>query len=82
MINYFYFVPDFTEKYAEHMINGLKQSGASLTEIEQKTKEMEEFSSMYKNPLFNAMITYTEILPVGILVTLISSFILKRKSTE
>ncbi|WP_130734365.1 DUF4199 domain-containing protein [Flavobacterium sp. J27] len=80
LINFFYFVPDFTEKYAEHMINGLKQNGASVMEIEQKTKEMAEFSTMYKNPFFNAMITYTEILPVGFLVTLISSFILKRKS--
>ncbi|MBF04740.1 MAG: DUF4199 domain-containing protein [Flavobacterium sp.] len=82
LINYFYFIPDFTEKYAEHMINGLKESGASLLEIEQKTKEMEEFSTLYKNPFFNAMITYTEILPVGLIITLISSFILKKKPIE
>jgi hypothetical protein len=37
---------------------------------------------MYKNPLFNAMMTYVEILPVGLIVTLISSLILKRKNNE
>lgn len=80
LINYFYFIPDFAEKYAEHMITTLKESGASSVEIESKTKEMAEFSKMYKNPFINAMITYTEILPVGLIVTLISAFILKRKT--
>ena len=40
---------------------------------------MANFGRMYKNPLFNAMMTYVEILPVGLIVTLISSLILKRK---
>lgn len=82
LINYFYFVPDFLEKYADHMITSLKESGASSVEIENKTKEMAAFSKMYQNPFINAMITYTEILPVGLIVTLISSFILKRKKIE
>ncbi|VXC18173.1 conserved membrane hypothetical protein [Flavobacterium sp. 9AF] len=82
LINYFYFIPDFAEKYSEHMINNLKQEGASAIEIEAKTKEMIEFSKMYKNPLINALITYTEILPVGLLVTLVSAIILKRKNNS
>lgn len=81
LIDYFYFIPDFTDKYAEHMIETLKSSGASQIEIDKQVKEMAEFSKMYKNPFFNAMITYTEILPVGIIVTIISSLILKQKST-
>ncbi|NHN26228.1 DUF4199 domain-containing protein [Flavobacterium jejuense] len=80
LINYFYFVPDFLEKYSNHIISTLEESGASSVEIENKTKEMAEFSKMYQNPFINAMITYTEILPVGLLVTLISAFILKRKT--
>ena len=40
---------------------------------------MADFVRMYKNPFFNAMMTYVEILPVGLIVTLISSLILKRK---
>jgi hypothetical protein len=37
---------------------------------------------MYKNPFFNAMMTYIEILPAGLIVTLISSLILKRKAEK
>ncbi len=80
LIDYNYFIPDFAEKYSKHMIEELKTSGAPQTEIDQKTKEMAEFSVMYKNPFYNAAMTYMEILPVGLIVTLISSLILKRKT--
>lgn len=79
LIDYFFFIPDFGDKYAAHMLEQLKASGASASEIEKQTAEMAKFSQMYKNPLFNALMTYMEILPVGLIVTLISSLILKRK---
>ena len=82
LINYFFFMPDFMDKYAETMIDNLKNSGASQAEIEAETIKMASFSERYKNPLFNAGITYMEILPIGVLVTLVSSFILKRKAAE
>jgi NADH:ubiquinone oxidoreductase subunit 6 (subunit J) len=40
---------------------------------------MASFAKMYQNPFFNALMTYVEILPVGVVVTLISAMILKRK---
>ena len=79
LVDYFFFIPDFMDKYAAHMVDELKASGASAAEIEKQTTEMAEFGEMYKNPFFNALMTYMEILPVGLLVTLISSLILKRK---
>ena len=82
LIDYFFFIPDFGEKYAAHMLEELKASGASAAEIEKQTKEMAYFSTLYKNPFFNAMVTYMEILPVGLIVTLISALILKRKPAE
>lgn len=82
LINYFYFIPDFAEKYAEHLITTLKENGATQIEIDKQIDEMASFTKMYKNPFINAMITYTEILPVGLIVTLISAFILKRKKIE
>ena len=60
----------------------LKASGASQLEIDKETKEMADFARMYKNPFFNAMMTYIEILPVGLVVTLISSLVLKRKEAK
>lgn len=79
LICYFFFMPDFMDKYSVMEIDNMKAAGATVTEIENKRKEMADFSKMYKNPFFNAMITYAEILPVGLIVTLISSLILKRK---
>jgi len=82
LIDYFYFIPDFAEKYAAHTIDKLKASGASQQEIDKQVKDMANFAAMYKNPFYNAMMTYIEILPVGLVVTLISSLILKRKQTK
>ena len=64
------------------MLGKMKAGGVSQLEIEKKTKEMANFAIMYKNPFYNAMITYMEILPVGLVVTLISSLILKRKTAK
>jgi Protein of unknown function (DUF4199) len=82
LIDYFFFMPDFLEKYSAHMIDQLKASGASQMEIDKQAKEMASMGKMYKNPFFNALITYTEILPVGLIVTLISSLILKRQPAK
>lgn len=79
LIDYYFFIPDFAEKYSAHMLDELKASGASQAEIDKEAKEMANFARMFKNPFFNAMMTYVEILPVGLIVTLISSLILKRK---
>ena len=82
LIDYFFFIPDFMEKYSTHMLEQLKASGVNQIEIDKQIKEMASFGKMYKNPFFNAMMTYAEILPVGLIVTLISSLILKRKTTK
>lgn len=79
LVCYYYFIPDFGEKMAANMLDKLKAGGAGEAEIAKQTKDMARFNEMYKNPFFNALITYTEIIPVGLIVTLISSFILKRK---
>lgn len=80
LIYYFTFSPDFMEKYSAHMLEELRASGASQMEINQQKQEMADFARNYQNPFFNALMTYMEILPVGLAVTLISSLILKRKA--
>lgn len=79
LIEYFYFFTDFTELYAANALAKAKAAGASAAELARQSAEMEQFGKMYKNPFFNALITYTEILPVGLLVSLISAFFLKKK---
>jgi Protein of unknown function (DUF4199) len=79
VVDYYCFMPDFGEKYATYMLEKLKASGASQAEIAKQTNEMATFTEMYKNPVMVVLFTYIEILPVGLLITLIASLILKRK---
>lgn len=74
---YYLVVPDFMDRYADHMIASCQNDPAKL---EATTKEMARFKEMYKNPLFVVLITYMEVLPVGLFVALISALILKRKA--
>jgi hypothetical protein len=76
---YYLFVPDFIEKYTAHVMICLTRDGASTTEIATQTKELAQFAELYKSPFFVVLITYAEILPVGLLVALVSSFILRKK---
>ncbi len=80
LIDYFFFIPEFLEKYSTHVLEELKASGATQLEIDKQVEEMASFGKMYQNPFFNAMMTYMEILPVGLVVTLISSLVLKRNA--
>jgi len=82
LIDYFFFIPDFMEKFSAQELDELKASGASQIEIDKETIKMANMVKMFKNPFFNAMMTYAEILPVGLIVTLISSLILKRKAIK
>ena len=71
---YHLFVPDFLDKYIAHVLKNVPAA-----DLPAKTKEMEDFKEMYKNPLFMILITYSEVLPVGLMVAFVSSLILKRK---
>ena len=78
-IDYYFFIPDFYEKYAAHIIRGMKADGATQAQIQQQMAANKSNGEMYRNPLFNAMFTYLEILPVGIIMSLLAALILKRK---
>ena len=79
-IVYYNFIPDFGDKYAAHMLEKMKVKGESAQAIEAATKEMLRFKEMYRNPLVNAGITFLEVLPVGLLVSLLSAAVLRRKT--
>src|SRR5574341_1405466 len=69
----------FMDKYADHQINKMKEKGALPAVIDQKVKEMADMKAMYKNPLSRIGMTLFLILPVGIIITLISAAVLRRK---
>lgn len=77
LYNYY---PDFAIVYGAHYIDGLKAAGASAQQIAVETAKMKTFAESYKNPLVVIAYTYLEILPVGIVISLISALILKNKT--
>jgi len=79
-IIYFKLAPGFAEKYANYMMEQLRASGASQQVIEAKLQEMKSFKAMYDNPLINAAISFIEPFPIGLIMTLISAAILRRKA--
>ncbi len=73
---YYLFVPDFIDVYTRHVL-----TQCTPTDLPAKTKEMADFKEMYKNPFFVILITFAEVLPIGLAVALVSALILKRKHT-
>jgi hypothetical protein len=79
LIYYYASGTDFLQQYGAYYTEQMRSSGASEAAVQAQMKEMETIVQMYQNPLFNALFTYMEILPVGVLVSLIAALVLKRK---
>lgn len=76
---HFGLVPDFAERYSAALLADMRESGETAAAIAAKEAEMARFVELYRNPLFNSAVTFIEILPVGLVMTLISAAILRRK---
>lgn len=79
LVEYYCFFPDFMEKYSAMALKQAQESGISPAELQAKTQEMNMYKEWYKNPIFIVLLTYMEILPLGLVVSLISALILKKK---
>lgn len=79
---YFNLMPDFITDYSNHLVEKMRAAGETPQAIAAKQQEMRDFKKLYDNPLLNPLITLTEPLPVGLLVTFISSLVLRRKRTN
>jgi uncharacterized membrane protein len=79
LIDFYVFIPDFMDRYVAQALREAKASSASAAELAKKTKELASNQELYKNPIMVILFTYMEILPVGILISLVAALILKRK---
>lgn len=68
---------EFMDSYAAAAIEAKRASGASAAEISAVTAQMAEFKAQYSNPWFRMPVTFVEIFPVGVLVSLISAALLR-----
>ncbi|MBK9177903.1 MAG: DUF4199 domain-containing protein [Flavobacteriales bacterium] len=73
---------DFMMEYYEHEKAKLEGSDLPAEQVEARLQEMREFGELYKNPVVKVGFTYMEILPVGLLISVICAAILKRKAPE
>jgi hypothetical protein len=78
-IIYFKFMPDFADKYASYEVEKARAAGANQQAIDAKVQEMKSLKTSLDNPFINAAMTFTEPFPVGLVVTLISAAILRKR---
>lgn len=76
---YFQLAPEYGENILAHMRERARSGGGSPEEVRQRIAEMERFAEMYRNPAFNAAVTFLEPLPVGLVFALVSAGVLSRR---
>jgi Protein of unknown function (DUF4199) len=69
----------FIDYYAQCQLDEEKKKGASATKIAEAIEDMEKLKRMYANPAIRFSMTLMEVLPVGVIITLISAALLRKK---
>lgn len=67
----------FMSEYAEGVIAAQQAQGVSGAELQAIVEEMDRMTAWYAKPAFRLPMTFLEIFPVGVLVTLVSAAILR-----
>ena len=80
-ILYFNFMPHFMDGYFAAQIHKVQSSGLDPATTAAKVAEIQHSQELYQNPFVNMAYTFIEPLPVGLLITLISAAILRRKAS-
>ncbi len=81
-IAYFNFFPDFLDKYNAHALAKMRADGESEAAIQKAAADMASLAKVYDNVFINSAITFLEIFPVGLIMTLVSAGILRRKPRQ
>ena len=71
---------DFMDKYSAAMIAKAQASGASAAVVQAKIDEIQHMKEMYAHPLYRMLMTFIEPFPIGLLITLISAAVLRKKA--
>jgi hypothetical protein len=78
-ILYYNFLPDFADKYNAYVIEKARASGATPAALQTQIAQLKKFKELYDNPLTNAAVTFIEPFPIGLVISLISAAILRKK---
>lgn len=73
----------FSEEIQKHYVlkirEDAKEEGKSEAEVQLEIEQVKKEFELYENPIIRFGYTLIEILPVGLIITLLSSLLLKRK---
>jgi hypothetical protein len=76
---YFHLVPDFGERFTACMVQRVRDSGGSQTQVEETAQQAALFRRLFDNPATNAALTFAETFPVGLIATVVSAAILRKR---
>ena len=79
-IVYFNFMPHFMDSYFAAQIHTIQTSGLDPTGAAAKIAAVKHSQQLYQNPFINMAYTFIEPFPVGVIITLVSAAILRRKA--
>ena len=79
---YFNFIPHFMDSYWAAQIQRIQSSGLDSATIAKQVAAIKHSQELYQNPLVNMAYTFMEPLPVGLIMTLISAAVLRRKGVR
>lgn len=68
---------DFAAVYNQMTLEAARNDGASAEKLAQIAKEGEAFRQMYANPVMRMGITFLEMFPIGVVISLISAALLR-----
>jgi hypothetical protein len=77
---YFNFMPHFMDSYFAAQIQQVRSAGLDSASTAAKVTAIQHSQQLYQNPLVNIAYTIIEPLPVGLIITLISAALLRRKA--
>jgi hypothetical protein len=77
---YFGFMPHFMDSYFAAQINKVQSSGLAPATTAAQVAAIQHSQQLYQNPIVNMAYTFMEPLPVGLIITLISAALLRRKA--
>src|SRR6202021_2395451 len=79
-ILYFNFMPHFMDSYFAAQIHKVQSSGLDPATTAAQVAAIQRSQQLYQNPFVNMAYTFMEPLPVGLIITLISAAVLRRKA--
>ena len=79
-ILYFNFMPHFMDSYFAAQIHKVQSSGLDPATTAAQVAAIQHSQQLYQNPFVNMAYTFIEPFPVGLIITLISAAVLRKKA--